>query len=215
MNEFFNLNEDEVEKAIQSLENILFLKYIEKKLYKNNKDDFLSDDKYSKYIVTRRDDEYDNYNSIFISPISILFLDAIFCNDYEIIDFDSYEKEDLEELYYNFKVDESYRLYGEEAFDDLGQSYAILVLQTDAIEKALKIADGNKTILDKIYKLASKITVDASDLQDSAAINLKDYQVEILLSNYSLYDIETNACECLELELYCREVVYGKDKDRN
>lgn len=216
MNEYFNLNVDEVQEAITSICNMVSLKRIENLLYKDK--DLRMNSIYNNYnlIPTRRDYDFESYNCINRSCMADLFLDAIFEDNYEIKEICIDEGEGFyDELYYNFRVVESQRLYKEEEFEDLCQSYGVLILKSKAIVNALKIADGNETILKKILYLAKNVEIDAGDLEDYATVNLNDYQVEILLGTYSLYDLESSADDLLELELYCREVAYGKDKNRN
>lgn len=217
MNEYFNLNIDEVQEAITSTCNMISLKRIENLLYKDK--DLRMNSIYNNYnmIPTRRDYDFESYNCINRSCMADLFLDAIFEDNYEIKEICTDEDEEVyDELYYNFRVIETQRLYSEEEFEELCQSYSILVLKSEAIVSALKIADGNKTILKKILSFAHSIELNIGDLEDYATVNLSDYQVEILFGTYSLYDLESSADDLLALELYCREVVEnGKDKNRN
>lgn len=206
MYEYFELNIDEVENAINSIDNMLLLKRIEEELYKEEGFEYM----YSLYrnFPSRRDYDYEGYNGIHESSLGILFLDAIFRDDYEIKDYDVDEGYDVyEELYYNFGIDKDSRLYTEDEFYDICQTYSVLKLRSSAIQKALEIASGNKTILNNILRQASYVKLSHGDLEESSTVNLSDNSIEILLGSWSMYEIELSAVALLNLEKYCREVV--------
>ena len=211
MNIFYELNVDEVEGAIENISNVLLLKEIEQTLYNG---DFSHMYNQYNYFDTRRDFEFESYNGIVESSLAIMFLDAIYKDYYSLTELCIDEGKDFyEELYYNFRIDKDDRIYDEEEFEGLCQSYVVLSLYTDAIKGALSIAETNRKVLDKILKLANLIPVRNSDLTEGCTVNLESKCVDVLLGNYSSYELEHSVTDLFNLELYCRKVVkeYGKN----
>lgn len=216
MNEYYNLNLDEIDNAIESMYNAMALKNIEVLLWSGEGKNFNHMYKNYNYFDTLRDFDFESYNGVNESCLAVLFLDAIYNESYseeEIYideDWDFYEK-----LYYNFRIPSQHRVYCEEDFDNFGQCYKILTLESEAIQEALRLCEkhDDRDSLRVISNLADSIPIKSSDLEEGASIDLNRYVVEILLTNYSMYELEYSQKELLELELYCRKVVdyYGKN----
>lgn len=214
VSKYFNLGEDEIDDAIASLNNMLFIKKVEqsigcieylKSLYK--------------YIPTRRDFDTESYNGVEESPIGILVLDAIFTEDgYKIddvlTDIDEEEKtiEELEIMDYEFRTPKQYRLDYKD-IENIGVHPKILTLNSENISKALKIAESikfqydNNIIINKIKKLADFCTFGMSDIVEGSLIDLNNYRIDLLFSEISLFEIEIASENLLELEEYCRDIV--------
>lgn len=216
ISQFYNLGEDEIDDAIASLNNMLIIKRIEKSL---GCMPYLKKLYHRGFIPTRRDFDAEGYNGVQESPVGILMLDAIFTEecysiDEVITDIEEAErtKEELELMYYEFKIEPKDKLTYEE-IENLGIYPKILSLSSGNISKALKIAEVAKfqhesnEIINKIEYLANLCSVYAGDVPESSLIDLNSYKIDLLLNDVSMYEIEVSTINLLELEEYCKDVV--------
>lgn len=205
----YNLNADEIEDAISSINTAIKLKMIEEMLGKENIEHLKND---FSCLILSRDLDYESYNCIETSELKYISLDAIFKNSYNIEIVDISEKNGdliLDDIYYEFKIDKDNRYTKKGIEEYLGGGYSILELYTEDIKKAIMIGelDHNINLFDNILAIADNVCISGSELEEKSTIDLNNKSIRILLSNDSIYMIEELFLELLNLELYCRNIV--------